>query len=107
MRIDAYDFKPLANGPGAVNQGQQDRSVVPFKEFDLSRLSPPKVLKPEKRAPAGPVAHAESEPFLKLRRITGGVSHAERLLLNSVAGLYRNHSSLPESDAEHRIELRV
>ncbi len=107
MRVDAYDFKPLVNDAGAINHGQTDRSVVPFKEFDLSCQSPTKVRKPEKKAPPSPVMQAESEPFLKLRRITGGVSQAERVLLNSVAGLYRNHSDLSDADFEHKIEVRV
>lgn len=107
MRIEAYDFKPLANGAGVVDHGRQERFVIPFKEFDPSSQIPGKVRKLEKKAPPEPAVQEESEPILKLRRITGGVSHAERVLLNSVAGLYRNHSSLPGPDSRHRIELRV
>ncbi len=107
MRVEAYDFKPFANDVGAMHHGRNDRSVVPFKEFDLSCQGPAAVRKPEKKEPPGPMMHTESDPFIKLRRITGGVSHAERLLLNSVAGLYQNHSSRPEAGFEHKIEVRV
>ncbi len=107
MRVEAYNFKPLTNEAMKMGNGQPERFVIPFKEFDLSRPGPRKIQAPEIKEPPRPVMRAESEPFIKLRKISGGVSHSERLLLNSVAGLYRNHSSAPEPDLEHRIEVRV
>ncbi len=107
MRIEAHNFKPLIDAAGEIGHGQKDRFVIPFKEFDLSCQGPRKIETPEMQEPPRPTLQPEPEPIIKLRKLSGGVSHTERLLLNNVAGLYRNNSSAPAGGSDHRIEVRV